>query len=181
MPSTSTCWAHDLGGYLAPQIADDDQKLAGVILMGANARRLEDVMVSMMEYIGAPKQDIDNAKSAAARVKKLEESDEDAPAVLGLPAAYWVDLNGYDAVADVGKLTIPILVLGGGRDFQAPAADFNLWKTGLAGHKNATTKLYPAMNHLFVAGQGKSTEDEYKKPGHVAPEVVDDIAKFMGK
>jgi dienelactone hydrolase len=171
----------DLGGYLAPQIAGDDEKLAGVVVMGANARPLEDVMVEMLQNYGVSKQDMDQAKSAATRIKKLEDSDADAPDLLGLPAAYWVDLKGYDAVAEARKLTIPVLVLGGGRDFQAPMTDFNLWKNGLASRRNVTTKLYPAMNHLFVAGEGKSTEAEYRKPGHVAPEVVDDIAKFMGR
>jgi len=184
---------HDLGGYLAPWIATDDEKLAGVIVMGANARPLEDVMVEMLQYVeglqltpqSRPeaaekyKQDIEGAKAQAARIKKLEESDADSPALLGLPAPYWIDLKGYSPIADAKKLTIPILVLGGGRDFQAPAADFNLWKSGLAGQKNVTVKQYPAMNHLFVAGEGKSTDAEYRKPGHVAPEVVDDIAKFI--
>jgi dienelactone hydrolase len=177
---------HDLGGYLAPWIAGDDGKLAGVIIVGANARPLEDVMVGVLDYMVASKQytsvskaDLDNAKSAAARVRKLEDTDTDAPALLGLPASYWIDLKGYDPIVDAKKLDVPILILGGGRDFQAPAADFNLWKTGLAGRPNVTTKLYPAMNHTFVAGTGPSTEAEYKKPGHVAPEVVDDIANFI--
>lgn len=184
---------HDLGGYLAPWIATDDGKLAGVMIMGANARPLEDVMVSMLQYVeglqikgnSSPEarqkyqQDIDGAKMQAARIKKLEEVDADAPPLLGLPAPYWLDLKGYDPQADAKKLEIPLLVLAGGRDFQATAADFNLWKNGLAASKNATVKQYPAMNHLFVAGEGESTDAEYKKPAHVAPEVVDDIAKFI--
>jgi hypothetical protein len=40
-------------------------------------------------------------------------------------------------------------------------------------------KSYPALNHLFVAGEGKSLPAEYAKPGHVAPQVIDDIAKFV--
>ena len=40
-------------------------------------------------------------------------------------------------------------------------------------------KSYPPLNHLFVAGEGKSLPAEYNKPGHVAPAVVDDIAKFV--
>ena len=40
---------HDLGGYLAPEIAQDDEKLAGVVIMGANVRPLEDVMVEMLQ------------------------------------------------------------------------------------------------------------------------------------
>ena len=179
---------HDLGGYLAPWIATDDEKLAGVIIMGADARHLEDVMVGTLQYMVDSKQytavskaDLDNAKSAAARVRALEDTDTDAPALLGLPSAYWVDLKSYDPGDDVRKLAIPIMILQGGRDFVATQGDFNTWKNWLAGHKNVTLKSYPAMNHLFVAGQGPSTEAEYKKPGHVAPEVVDDIAKFMGK
>ena len=187
---------HDLGGYLAPWIAGDDEKLAGVIIMGANARPLEDVMVEVLQYVEAVqvaasenpqaaaqklKDDVANAKAAAARIKKLEDTDADSPPLLGLPSAYWIDLKGYDPIADAKKLNIPILVLGGGRDFEVPTTDFNLWKSGLAGQKGVATKLYPAMNHLFVAGEGKSTSAEYKKPNHVAPEVVDDIAKFMGK
>jgi hypothetical protein len=40
-------------------------------------------------------------------------------------------------------------------------------------------KAYPTLNHVFVAGEGKSTEEEYRKPGHVSAEVIDDIAKFV--
>jgi uncharacterized protein len=179
---------HDFGGYLAPWIATDDEKLAGVIIMGANARRLEDVMVGTLQYMvdtqqyKAPsKADLDNARSAAARVRSLEDTDTDAPSLLGLPAAYWIDLKGYDPGADIRKVNVPVMILYGGRDFQVTQGDFNSWKNWLAGRKDATLKSYPAMNHLFVAGEGRSTEAEYRKPGHVAPEVVDDIAKFMGK
>jgi len=50
-----------------------------------------------------------------------------------------------------------------------------MWKAGLAKNKGAATKSYPALNHLFVAGEGKSTAAEYAKPGHVAPEVIEDL------
>ena len=171
-----------MGGYLAPQIAGDDEKLAGVIVMGANARPLEDVMVGMLEYMGVSKQELDDGE--IRRGTRQETGRGRRGRSVAVRAAGFV-LARSEGLRCGGRCreTRPclILVLGGGRDFQAPVADFDLWKSGLAGHKNATVKLYPAMNHLFVAGEGKSTEDEYKKPGHVAPEVVDDIAKFMGK
>jgi hypothetical protein len=44
-----------------------------------------------------------------------------------------------------------------------------------------TLKSYPALNHIFVAGEGKSTAAEYAKPGHVAPEMIEDIAAFVKK
>jgi hypothetical protein len=172
---------HDQGGYLAPRIANDDGKLAGLILMGANQRPLEDVMLDQIQYLGVTGADLETAKSAVARVKSLEPSDADAPPLLGLPATYWLNLKGYDPAAEAKKLTIPILILQGERDFQVGMKDFDLWKSGLAGKKDVTARSYPALNHMFVAGEGKSSETEYRKPGHVAPETIDELAKFMGK
>jgi hypothetical protein len=59
--------------------------------------------------------------------------------------------------------------------------EFAQWKAALSARKNVTFRSYPALNHLFVAGEGKSTDAEYAKPGHVAPEAIDDIAKFVTK
>ncbi|HEY1221318.1 MAG TPA: alpha/beta fold hydrolase [Bryobacteraceae bacterium] len=181
---------HGLGGYLAPRIAAEDGKLAGVVVMGANQRPLEDLMFDQLTLFystahkggqGDVAAELAQAKKTVARIKNLEQNDADAPAVFGLPAAYWLDLKGYDPAAEAKKLSIPILILYGERDFQVPKVDFDLWQSGLAGAKNVTARSYPALNHPFVAGSGPSTENEYHNPGHVAPEVVDDIAKFVGK
>ncbi len=172
---------HGVGGYLAPRIAAEDGKLAGVVVMAANQRPLEDLMLDELLTLGVKGQDLVQAKAAVARIQNLEQNDADAPAIFGLPAAYWLDLKGYDPTAEAKKLSIPILILYGERDFQVPKVDFDLWKTGLAGRKDVSARSYPSLNHAFVAGAGKSTEQEYRKPGHVAPEVVDDIAKFVGR
>jgi hypothetical protein len=57
--------------------------------------------------------------------------------------------------------------------------DFNGWKKLLGDRKNVRLKSYPALNHLFVAGEGKSKPDEYQKEGHIAPDVIDDIAAWI--
>jgi len=182
---------HGLGGYLATRIAAEDGKLAGMVVMAANQRPLEELMLDQLQTLvvtgkdGKPTQlsgkDMEQAKAAVARIKNLEQNDADAPAIFGLPAAYWLDLKGYDPAAEARKLSIPILILYGERDFQVPKVDFDLWKSALAGRPNSTARSYPSLNHPFVAGSGPSTEKEYQNTGHVAPEVVDDIAKFMGK
>ena len=172
---------HGLGGYLAPRIAAQDGKLAGIAVMAANQRPLEDIMFDQLRAVGIIGQELDQAKVAVARVKALESNDADAPSIFGLSAAYWLDLKGYDAAAEAKKLSLPILVLYGERDFQVPKIDFDLWRSGLAGAKGVTVRSYPALNHAFVAGTGPSTEKEYRQPGHVAAEVVDDLAKFVGR
>ena len=112
-------------------------------------------------------------------MKALDPADADAPSILGMPASYLLDLKGYDPAAQAKKLTIPILILQGERDFQVTMKDFGMWKAALGTRKDVTLQSFPTLNHLFVAGQGKSTEVEYRKPGHVAPEVIDVIAKWV--
>ena len=73
----------------------------------------------------------------------------------------------------------PVLILQGERDYQVTMKDFDLWKTGLAGRAGVTMRSFPALNHLFLAGEGKSTPKEYEQPGHVAAEVVDAIASWI--
>ena len=170
---------HGLGGYVGPRIAEQDGKLAGLVILAGNARPIEDVIVGQAEYLGIAAKDLEGIRAAAKRVKVLEQADIDAPNLLGLPASYLLDLKTYDPVDAAKRLPIPLLVLQGERDFQSNMKDFALWKAGLASRKDVVLKSYPALNHLFVAGEGKSTEAEYRKPGHVAPEVVDDIAKWV--
>jgi dienelactone hydrolase len=180
---------HSLGAYVAPRIAEQDGKLAGLVLMAGNVRPVEDLMVEQVTYMGATGTDpanakvfqaqLEKAKAFQANVKKLEPGDEDSPALGGVPVAYWVDLKGYDPAAAARKLGIPMLILQGERDYQVTMADFGMWKTAVGNAKGVVMKSYPALNHLFVAGEGKSLPAEYAKPGHVAPQVIDDIAKFV--
>ena len=170
---------HSLGGYVAPRIAEEDGKLAGIVLLAGNVRPLEDLLVEQVIYMGITGKQLDNAKALQAKVKKLELGDEDSPAFGGVPVSYWVDLKGYDPAAAAKKLGIPMLILQGERDYQVTMTDFALWKTAVGSAKGVVMKSYPALNHLFVAGEGKSLPAEYSKPGHVALAVIDDIAKFV--
>jgi dienelactone hydrolase len=172
---------HALGGYVAPRIAEEDGKVAGIVLLAANARPLEDLALDQAEYVGVNAKDLEGIKAAVKRVKALEAGDADAPPLLGMPATYLLDLKGYDPAAMAKRLTLPVLVLQGERDFESTMKDFALWKAGLVGRKDVIFQSYPSLNHFFVAGEGKSTETEYRKPGHVAPEVIDEIAKWIGK
>jgi dienelactone hydrolase len=172
---------HSLGGYVAPRIADEDGKLAGLIVMGANVRPMEDVVMDQLVYVGADQSSIDQAKAVQAKVKKLEPGDEDSPPLMNNPPSYWLDLKNYNPAEKAKSLAIPMLILQGERDYQVPMKDFEMWKAELNGAKGVTLKSYPTLNHLFIAGEGKSMPAEYNKPGHVAEEVVTDIAAFVKK
>jgi uncharacterized protein len=170
---------HSLGAYVAPRVAEQDGKLAGLVLMAGNVRPVEDLLVEQVTYMGITGKQLDNAKAFQAKVKKLEPGDEDSPALGGVPVAYWLDLKGYDPAAAAKKLGIPMLILQGERDYQVTMADFGMWKTAVGSAKGVVMMSYPALNHLFVTGEGKSLPAEYAKPGHVAQQVIDEIAKFI--
>jgi dienelactone hydrolase len=170
---------HDLGGYIAPRIAEDDGKLAGLVILAGNARPLEDLVLEQSQNSNMPPQQMTRLKGLIARIKALEPGDADAPPILGMKVPYLLDLKEYNPPVVAKQQAIPVMVLQGERDFQVTMTDFGLWKVGLGARKDVVYHSYPTLNHLFVGGEGKSTAAEYPKPGHVAPEVIDDIAKWV--
>ena len=112
-------------------------------------------------------------------VKALTTQSSGGAPVLGVPASYWIDLKDYRPADLARGLTMPLLILQGERDYQVTMKDFQNWKDALAGQSNVTMKTYPDLNHLFIAGTGKSTPDEYQTPGNVALAVIQDIAAWI--
>lgn len=182
---------HSLGGELVPRIGKRDASLAGLVVLAGSTRPLGDVIVEQMKYITSldgkttPEEEakIKEAERGAARIREIEAGAAPKPKewILGAMAAYWLDLKGYDAPALAAKLKAPMLVLQGGRDYQVTEVDYRAWKKALGKSPRATLKLYPKLNHLFIAGEGKSVPDEYQVAGHVDEEVVRDIAAWVKK
>jgi dienelactone hydrolase len=178
---------HSLGGYASPRIAARDRKLAGLIVMAGPARPIEEVALDQTDYVahlkGEPGSNeqarLNQLMAEVAKVKKLDQKADNPPILLGLPTAWWLNVKGYDPTAEAKRLGLPMLVLQGERDFQVTMKDFALWKSALTGRENITFHSYPSLNGLFIEGEGKGSPAEYHNPGNVAPEVVDDIAKWI--
>ena len=177
---------HSLGGTLAPRIAAEAPGIAGLVILAGATRPIPDLLVEQSEYIGAlsgrPEAQMREAsaklRAQAARARSAKPDDE-GPPILNCPPSYWADLNAYDAAAAAAKLSLPMLILQGGRDYQVTQQDLSRFKVALAGHANATVRELPRLNHLFMAGEGKSRPEEYDRPSHVDGEVIDAIATFV--
>jgi dienelactone hydrolase len=180
---------HSLGAYLAPRIATKNELISGIVLMGANTKPLEQVVVDQIRYLAGTgeassaegEQQLAAAQKAAAQIESPDLKPGDTVPFIGATTygAYWLDLRDYDPVKTAAKLKIPILILQGGRDYQVTPANFADWRTALGRKPNVTLKLFPDANHLFEAGTGASTPAEYDKPGHVEQPVIDAIAAFV--
>jgi len=184
-PDSVFILGHSLGGMVAPRIGAQDPRLAGLILLAANARSLTDLIVEQNEYLAALDGTVDEAEQKQlaelrAQAAKVEELDfKEGEVILGAAKAYWADLLAYDPVAAAKALTMPMLILQGERDYQVTMEDFVAWRAGLAARGGVTFKSYSSLNHLFIAGTGKSNPSEYDSPGNVSSEVIRDVAAWI--
>jgi fermentation-respiration switch protein FrsA (DUF1100 family) len=182
---------HSLGGLVLPRIGAAGKCIAGLVFLAAPARPLEDLLLDQIEYITgldgkvsrAEGEMLKKVRQQVARVKAAELGKETPRELLPMnsPASYWLDLRGYSPTAAAVKLTFPMLVLQGERDYQVTMKDFGLWKKALGGRANVVLRSYPSLNHLFIPGSGPCTPAEYLRSGHVDEAVVRDLAAWLKK
>jgi len=179
---------HSLGGVALPRIAALEAGIAGFVMLATPSRPLMENLLEQMTYLSrldgvVSNDEKDRLESIRRQVERMggERSaggpSDDLP--LGLSRAYWEDLARHDPREAAAALTGPVLVMQGGRDYQVTRQDFDGWRRIMETRSDVAFKLYPSLNHLFMAGTGKSTPDEYQIAGHVASEVVEDLAAWL--
>lgn len=181
---------HSQGGMLAPRIAAHaiaaGAPVAGLVLLAAPSRKLLDILVEQNRRMAvlddAHTSDQERAAIDAlrAQVAALRAGGEVESTPMNLPAGYWRSTDGVEPVAEAEAVALPMLVLQGARDIQVVDADWQLWKAAFHDHEQVTFKLYPALNHLGIAGEGDGSLADYSVPGHVDAGLVDDVAAWIG-
>jgi len=180
---------HSLGGTMIPRISTYDSEIAGYIMLAGSPRPLEDLCLEQMMYIMSldgelnevDKEKLEEIKDQVINVKSLRMTPDITADKLpmNIPAAYWIYLNGYKPAIEAGKITQPVLILAGQRDYQVTKADYKVWQEVLASNDNFKFKSYLMLNHLFIEGEGTPQPSEYEIPGHVDKTVIDDIVAWM--
>ena len=180
---------HSLGAFLAPRIASGNSQIAGIVMLAGNVRPLEDLVVEQVRYeasLAGPvtpaiQKAIDDAEASAKAMRDPDLKPGMTVSLIGapLPASYVLDLRAYHPTEVAASLSVPIFVMQGERDYQVTMTDFGLWQKALAGHRNATLKSYPALNHHFMPGTGPGSPVEYMKPNHVERTVIEDLAAWL--
>jgi len=179
---------HSLGGMLAPRIATRDPGIAGVIILAGSTRPLDEILLAQIDYIARlddsisseEEQRIAAVREGLAAVAELTAADTSSPTLLlGAPPSYWLDLRAYHPTETARVLARPMLILQGGRDYQVTMEDLRGWEMALSGRSDVRFRVFPDLNHLFIAGRGRPTPTEYQIPGHVAQEVIEEIAAWI--
>lgn len=173
---------------LAPRIGKRNPKLAGLILMAAPTRSLLTVMAEQVREQGkrageSADKIAATEKSISAERKKLDAAKPGQPPAgtfMHIPQSYWMSLHDYHQVAVARSLSMPMLILQGGADFQvSPSRDFAQWKKDFAHDSRVTLHEYPGLSHLFMPAGKTQTVADYKKPAHVNAKVIADIARWI--
>jgi dienelactone hydrolase len=179
---------HSLGGMLVPRIGKADPAIAGFVIAAGNTRSFEELILDQLASTAPPpemqteemKAQIEKLRQEVAKIKEITAAEgESSKLVFGAPAAYWLDMRAYDPAVAAKGLKQPLLIVQGERDYQVTMKDFERWKAVLSGRASVTFKTYPALNHLFMAGEGKSTPAEYVRPGHVSEQLIEDVAGWV--
>jgi hypothetical protein len=180
---------HSLGALLAPRIGAGDPKLAGLVIMAGPTRPLADVGLAQLDYVStvsgplgpAEQQQLDKLKAELRRTQDPDLATTAKPGELFFyaPASYWLDLRAYSPTGVAAQLAMPMLILQGGRDYQVTREDFEGWQKVLGSRANVKLQFHENLNHLFAEGQGMATPEEYSRPMHVAPGVVEEIAAWV--
>lgn len=173
---------HGQGGMLCPIIAKERKDVKGIIMMGANAKRIQETMIDQFEYLTTvtpgKKAEYDEQTINAKRSmdKKLNPLTEHHLMPYNVQATYWIWLNQYNQVEVAQKLKKPMLILHGNRDYQTNMENLALWRKSLKKNPNATILDYAKLNHLFYPGESESTYSEYTSlisniPGYVIEDI----------
>lgn len=174
---------HSLGALLAPICATRNPDLAGIVLLAGAARPLGAVLVDQLDYIRSVSTDSSEVAALAEMVQTAKEAlapaAPDSVMIMGMTVHYLRDLDGRDVVGTASKLTMPVYVAQGGRDYQATTEDLELWRKALAANPKATFKLYADLDHLFHKGTEKARPQDYMKPGTVSPELIQDLGAWI--
>ena len=183
---------HSMGAMLAPRIDSEGGDVKGLIMMAGSPYRLEDIVVRQLKQAGESRSVMRLIASAEDKLfsKKFDGlyqmRDEEAQKkkFAGGTTLYYFKEMGKKTAADyLLENEKPVLIMQGGKDYQALAEDdFVKFRELMADRRNTFYKLYPELNHVFVDAIYddilKATKD-YSIERHIGDEVIDDIASFI--
>jgi uncharacterized protein len=181
---------HSLGGSVAPRVASLDPSLAGLVIMAGGTQPLQWAIVRQFQYLASLDPATQSASQATIDVLSQQARIVDDPVRLasaqpsdlpfGVASTYWMDLNAHQPALVARTVSMPMLILQGGRDYQATLAeDFAGWKAGLEGKDNVTFQVFDDDNHCFFHGAGPSSPRDYEILQHVDPAVVTVVAGWL--
>lgn len=177
---------HSEGGLVALAAAPRVPGLCGIILVAASGQTMGDILRAQLQANPANAPVLADALGAIDRLERGERVDVSAmhPALQGLfaPAVqgFLIDAMAHDPTVLASQVSVPMLIVQGGRDLQVPQASGALLS---AAQPAAHHVLVPNMNHVLkdvASDDPQANLSAYVDPSlPVAPALVDAISAFV--
>ncbi|PFE49179.1 alpha/beta hydrolase [Bacillus cereus] len=179
---------HSQGAGTMPRILSKapSSLVRGSILLAPPARPLTDTAIDVSQYLGAPKEVIDELKRQFAFILDPTFDPDHPPAGYNFPFPsphFMYDVTRWRPVEEAKSRKEPLLILQGARDYQVTVKeDYTKWQEGLSNRRNVQFKEYPQLNHFFTEGDGElSLPSEYEIPANVPEYVIQDIITWVNE
>lgn len=159
---------HSQGAMLAPRIAARSGKAAGCVMLAAPARTLDVLLREQLRHL-APQSGM-----------TVAQADSTAGSIWHkLPADYRAMASAYDPVAEAAALSVPMLFVQGGNDYQVTAADFSLYQETLRGNPRAHFVFLPEADHLMRPLAKQAVPADYQRFVPISGKAVVAIRDFI--
>lgn len=187
-PNNIFILGHSQGAGTMPRILSKapSSLVRGSILLAPPARPLTDTAIDVSQYLGVPKEVIDELKRQFAFILDPTFDPDHPPAGYNFPFPsphFMYDVTSWRPVEEAKSRKEPLLILQGARDYQVTVKeDYTKWQEGLSNRGNVQFKEYPKLNHFFTEGDGElSLPSEYEIPANVPEYVIQDIIAWVNE
>jgi len=179
---------HSQGALCGPLIAKKCKDLKGLILLSAPGRSLLEILPEQLDYVHSlqteNKEESEKQINAIKwQVKNALKPDLNLKSKVMLPFGakpkYWLMDRNYKVLEEAKTLTLPIILLQGGRDYNVTKKDYDLWVEAMAGKNNFKPVWFENLDHMFFEGQGVAKPDDLEKVNHVSKSVTNKMAEFV--
>ena len=181
---------HSLGAWVLPLVMETLGADAGLVkrlvLIAAPGKDMGATLLRQLRFRlslnpGEPALERMIADTDAAFAAYRATGRMPAP-VLGGSASYWQAVLAADPIGAAARLSQPLLVLRGTKDYQVDASDLADWQRALGGRPTVSFATLENLNHLLVTvPEGPSTGVEYYREGWVSPAAVEAVATGLAR
>jgi hypothetical protein len=172
-PDRTFVLGHSEGAIIAVALLAAGAQAAGAILLSPTARSGADVLRWQAEQVAADLPTpvrallrllrVDLTAKVARNHARLRATTTDTARLGGarVNARWFREFMAYDPGADLARLTVPVLAIGGGKDLQAPPQDVAAIADLLGA--SARTVVLDDLSHILRSQPGTPTLRSYRR------------------
>ena len=183
---------HSLGGYILPMLDEYlSEKPQGYVFLCAPSDSMEDLVMTQLYYLAKldgevtdeEKQEISLYEKQVNNIRSLtgeNKSQYSYADLLNSPPDYWLSLSNYDPAEKSKSITSKMFFAFGGKDYQVPEGQQDLYEIALEGRSDVTIKLYDNLCHALIDSEALlPSPDDYNVKSDINGELVKDIVNFI--